>query len=340
MNFKYYMGFSVVFCMVLGVYAYSLDLGDYSLNLLYLDHEVTLPIALWLIIIVLVFFVCTLVLFGANFIQELLKSYHTKNDFNKLIMQISEQALHKTVPQRIYKNSHIALLSKVFGRFILMPKVDSKKCLESKVDKLIQDYESIINGEVVELKHYDLEKDNQLSIQNNKNRIRNDKKFAFSMLEKDECDELKDFAITQILESSDKKELEKFFTSGVALKPLHKDALLKALTREHEKLDTNLIVTSLKQVKFTQSDYLQFAKNSKQILEPDRWYKLFENLASNDEMADIALFYVMLELEMIDRVRERRSLYGKDELRFIDAYLDLRDSSKHYSLDIFFHQYS
>lgn len=341
MKFKYYMAFSAIFCFLLGIYAYSLDLGSYSFIVPHFHNEITLPIALWLILLIFIFFICTLVLFGASFALELVRSYQTKSDFDKLLLQINSQALNKPIENKVYKNANIASISKILERFYLKPRLDSKECFEPKIDKLFEDYKNVMSGKNVDLKAYNLDKENKFSIQNNKNKIEKDKKFAFSMLTKAEPKELRDFAIKEILKFGDKKELEKLFSYEITLEPCMKESLIESFMREKDAFSTDFLAKSLQQVGFTQSDYLNLAKSAKKILEPDSWYKLFENLANNDEKAEIALFYVMLELEMIDKVREHRALHGKDELRFIDAYLDLRDTSKRrYGLDIFFNQFS
>lgn len=46
-------------------------------------------------------------------------------------------------------------------------------------------------------------------------------------------------------------------------------------------------------------------------------------------------FYVLFELEMIDKAKERHRSHSKGEYKFIDAYLDLRSLNKNYPFDIF-----
>ena len=49
----------------------------------------------------------------------------------------------------------------------------------------------------------------------------------------------------------------------------------------------------------------------------------------------MAFFYVLFELEMIDKAKERHRSHSKGEYKFIDAYLDLRSLNKNYPFDIF-----
>ena len=46
------------------------------------------------------------------------------------------------------------------------------------------------------------------------------------------------------------------------------------------------------------------AQKTKECYEPSSWVRLFESLANKDENAELAYFYVLLELEMIDEAKK------------------------------------
>ncbi len=342
MNFRYYTLFLFIFCMVFGSYLYLLDLGIYAPRVPFTNYELPpMPVAAWILALIGIFFICTLVLFGFSWGKEFMKGYHTQRDFGKLLSQINEQALNKPIESRIYKNAEISKISKILARFYLKPRLDSNECFESKIDKLFEDYKNVMNGKNVELKSYNLAKDNKFSIQNNKNKIQNDVKFAFNTLSKGEPEELRDYALTQILTNGDKKDLERLLSLDVAYEPHNshikelKNSLIQAFVRENEVFSVEFLGKTFKKLGFSQADYLTFTKATKSVLLPDVWYHTIKNFADNDENAEIALFYVMFELEMIEQAKERRALHGKDEFGLIDAYLDLRKSGKRFPLDVF-----
>lgn len=337
MRFKYYMAFVVVFCVILGIYAYTLELGNFTLTLPN-GREINLPVTLWLILLVLVFCLCTSVLFASSWATSLIQAYHTRNDFNHLFSQINEQALNKPIESRVYKNPDISKLSKILTRFYLKPRLDSNECFEPKIDRLFENYKDVMNGKSVDLRTYNLSKDNKFSIQNLKNKIQSEIKFAFNTLSENQPQEIRDFAVMQILTNGSPKDLERLFELQIAYNASMKEPLIHAFIAHKDIFSTEKLSSICKQMHFNAQDYIQLAKQSQSIFEPDMWYKLLESLANNDEHAENALFYVMFELEMIDKARERRALHGKDEYRLIDAYLDLKDAGKHYPLDIFFNQ--
>lgn len=342
MNFKYYALFVFVFCVIVGIFLYLLDLGIYAPKIPFSHYELPpMPVVIWILCIIGVFFICTLVLFGLSWGKEFIKDYYTQRDFTKLLSQINEQALNKSIESRVYKNTQIAKLSKILSRFYLKPRLDSNECFEPKIDKLFEDYKNVMNGKNVDLKSYNLAKDNKFSIQNNKNKIQNDVKFAFNALSKGEPEELRDYALTQILKNGDKKDLEKLLSLDVAYEPQNsyikelKDSLTQAFVRESEAFSVEFLSKTFKKLGFNQADYLAFTKATKAVLPPDMWYHTLKNFADNDENAEISLFYVMFELEMIEQARERHALHGKDEFKLIDAYLDLRKSGNRFPLDTF-----
>ena len=337
MRFKYYMAFVVVFCVVLGIYAYTLELGNFALTLP-TGRELDLPVSLWLIILILVFCLCSSILFASSWASSLMRSYRTRNDFSHLFSQINEQALNKPIESRVYKNPDISKLSKILARFYLKPRLDSNECFEPKIDKLFENYKDVMSGKSVDLRAYNLSKDNKFSIQNLKNKIQSDSKCAFNALSDTQPQEIRDFAVVQILTHGSSKDIERLLSSQVGYNASMKPSLIHAFIANHELFSPETLSRISQQMSFNAQDYVQLAQQSKDILEPHAWYKLLESLANADEHAENALFYVMFELEMIDKVRERRALHGKDEYRLIDAYLDLKDSSKHYPLDIFFNQ--
>lgn len=337
MRFKYYMAFVVIFCAVLGIYAYTLELGNFTLTLPN-NRNLDLPVTLWLIIIVLIFCLCSSLLFASSWANTLIQSYRTRNDFNHLFSQINEQALNKPIESRVYKNADISKLSKILARFYLKPRLDSKECFEPKIDKLFENYKDVMNGKNVDLRAYNLSKENKFFIQNLKNKIQSDNKFAFNALSENNPQEIKDFALIQILSNGSAKDLERLFSLQITYNASMKPSLIQAFVAHSDVFDAQKLSDICKQMHFCAQDYVELAQQSQNILQPDAWYKLFESLANNDEHAENALFYVMFELEMIEKAKERRALHGKDEYRLIDAYLDLKESGKYYPLDIFFNQ--
>lgn len=337
MKLKYYVTFSCIFMLALGLYVYSLDSTYYTYTLPFSQNHLSLPIAIWIVGIVGLFFIATLIFFASAWAGDLLEGYYRKNDYDKLLSQINEQSLNQKIKNRVYKCKSFSELSKILQRFYLKPRLDSVESFNRKIDTLFEDYKNVMSGKVVDLKSYHLSKDNKFNIQNLKNKIASNYKNGFNILEQDYPNELKSYAAQEILKNAQNKELDKLktiFPAEILDKNLAQE-IFKLYLKHHQNIEDKNIYEVLKSVGTNGAEYVQYAINAKGELPPDRWIHFFEACADNDENAEMALFYVFFELEMIDKAKERHRSHAKGEYKIIDAYLDLKGIGKHYPFDIF-----
>lgn len=337
MKLKYYVIFSFVFMFIMGLYVYSLESSTYTYDLPFSTTQLTLPVAVWILGIVLVFFIMTLIFFASAWAKEMLEDYHRKNDYDKLLTQINEQALNQPIKDRVYKRKAFGDLSKILQRFYLKPRLDSMESFNRKIDSLFETYKDVMSGKVVDLKKYHLSKDNKFNLQNLKNKIKANYKNGFSLLDKEYPDELKSYATLEILKNGDSKDLDKLVAQlpNLTLDKALVQELLQVYLKYPNTIETKHLSESFKSAGCGAFEYIQYAKESKGILNPDEWISFFEECADNDENAEMAFFYVLFELEMIDKAKERHKSHAKGEYTAIDAYLDLKASGKNYPFDIF-----
>ena len=70
-------------------------------------------------------------------------------------------------------------------------------------------------------------------------------------------------------------------------------------------------------------------------MSPDELLKLFELLYENIDESENGYIYILLELEMIDKVKEILSSTEPNELLNFKAYLELKNLNKHYNIELF-----
>lgn len=338
MKLKYYVIFSFIFMMLIGIYTYSLESSQYTYELPFSHMHLTLPVAIWIVGIVALFFIATLVFFASAWAQDLIENYHRKNDYDKLLSQINEQALNQPIKNRVFKRQAFSNLSKILQRFYLKPRLDSMDSFNRKIDTLFEHYKDVMSGKVVDLKAYHLSRDNKFNIQNLKNKIKQNYKFGFDIFESDYPSELKNYAALEILKNAKPQEQEKLlaFAPQITLTKDFIQAVFDTFLQHYQKVkDYKNLCDAFKSVQSTPMEYIQYAIKAKGALTPDAWIRFFETCADNDENAEMALFYVYFELEMIDKAKERHRSHAKGEYKLIDAYLDLKSLGKHYPFDIF-----
>lgn len=337
MKFKYYIIFAVLFIIAVGIYIYSLDSSTYTLSTPHQSQSVNLPVAVWITIVILIFFVLSLIFFLGEWIRGLLVKYNNNRDFEKIVNQIIEQNTKKTFTKQNYKNQHYSFLSKILARFELKPDLNTPKSSYAKIDKLFETYDQVEQGNNQDLKKYDLSEENEFFIKNTRNKIQKDLKFALEILKGSLNVDFKKYAFTQIIQKGNDKEIQKALElSGGFLDKEMLQELFIAYSQNRTTLERKTIAELCEKANYDQNNYLKLAKESKPFLSPDVWLKLFEYLADKNEKAEKSYLYILLNLEMIDLVSERLGTYSKNEFPIINAYLDLKKIGKNYPLEIFF----
>ncbi|PAF42348.1 hypothetical protein [Helicobacter sp. 11S02596-1] len=337
MKFKYYIIFAILFIVAVGIYVYTLDSSTYTLSTPHQTQSFNLPVAIWIAMVILVFFILSLVFFLGEWIRGLLVKYNDNKDFEKITHQIIEQTNKKTFTKQIYKNQHFNLLSKILARFDFKPDCNTPKSSYLKIDKLFDIYEQIDLGNTQDLKKYDPSCDNAFFIKNTCNKIQKDLKFALEVLASDLGIDLKKYAFIHVMQKGSDKEIQKALELSQAFldKEMSKELFI-AYSQNRTTLDRESIAQACTKAGYCQNDYLKLARESKPFLSPDVWLKLFEYLADKNENAEKSYLYVLLDLEMIDLVNERLSRHSKNEFLIVNAYLDLKKLDKNYPLEIFF----
>ncbi|WP_104707490.1 hypothetical protein [Helicobacter ailurogastricus] len=336
MKLRYYGTFTLLFMVVVGWYIYNADPQKFPVNVA--NHTLNLPIALWVVGVVLLFFVFTLLFMLNGSIANLWRRYQEKRDFEKLAKQIIDQNTREHFILEKYKNPRFAALSKILARFKLQADLNSQESGYEKLDQLFSLYARVSQAEDVEWHKYNLDSSNPFYIQNLQNKIHSDLKQAQQILKKEgHSPALKRQALIDLIQRGSFKEIPKALKgAGELLDKSVLEVLLRAFWDKRVGMQLTEIADLCVQVGCDKQEYLQMAVDAKTFLSPDDWYKFFELLAEKDEQAEKAFLYVLLDLEMIEQAKERLSTHPQDEFLIIKAYLELKKSDKNYPLNIFF----
>ena len=184
-----------------------------------------------------------------------------------------------------------------------------------------------------DLKKFKLLKSNPLYIQNEKNKIKADYKYAITILSnKDANDELISLASKALVENATFLELSKF-------NPIYTNSdifiLIDRYVNDKFEISTNDIFATISKVKFTQNEYIQIAKILKSKIDPDLLISMFERLKNEEQLALEAYLYLLYDFGMIDRLRE---IIASENSKFerIETLLFLRDHGKISKVDLFY----
>lgn len=336
MKFKYYIGALFVFIVLLGLYVYSLSGASFTFMIPFSTQSITLPVAIWFVVPVIVFFIIVIFLEIGGSYRMWRKRTKYKHDYKILLEQIENQLLSKDVPLKQPTMNRYKSLSILLGNLTLDIKEGiALKSGETRLDELIELLGDLKRGEYVNLKKFNPGEKSPFMNQNILNQIHSDEKFATEVLKKSSYDEeSKREAFKKLLNCGETKTIKQFIGEIKFNKDLANEMLGMCYTNKIN-FSNDEIAKLCTEVKYSKEDYLHLAQKLKECYEPAAWVSLFENLANQDELAEIAYFYVLLELEMIDEAKERLNTYPQNELLKVRAYLDLKDSGKKYPLELF-----
>lgn len=336
MKFKYYIVALFIFIVLLGLYVYSLSGASYTFMLPLSTMSITLPIAIWFILPVLAFFVIVIFLEIGGSYRMWRKRTKYKNDYNLLLKQLENQLLGKdsTLKQPTmnrYKSLSILLNNLSFD----IKDGIALKSGEARIDELFALLGDLKRGEYVNLKKFNPNEKSPFVHQNTLNHIRCDEKFATEVLKRsDFSEEYKCVAFEKLLQSDHLKDIKRFVGNVKFNKDLANTILGMCYAKKME-FSNEEVAQLCTEVNYTKQDYLLLAQKMKECYEPASWLNLFEELANQDENAEMAYFYVLLELEMLEEAKERLKAHPDNELLKVRAYLDLKGLGKQYPLELF-----
>ncbi len=136
-----------------------------------------------------------------------------------------------------------------------------------------------------------------------------------------------------VLENKTMTTVKKVYSNVILDREMALRLFVKDIENREFGLSKEEIIKITKTLNYSNEEYLTLAKLYKEALSPDKFLELFEAIFDQNEEATEAYFYVLCELEMIDKVRELLTGYNEDELIAFRALLDLKDAGKHYTLD-------
>jgi hypothetical protein len=337
MGLKKYVGFSLLFTILLGLFVYSFEGGKYTVNVL--DVPITLPIAVWIVIPVFLLAVATiahLMFYGTKNALTLRK---IRKDSQKFTTAAKAALLGKAIDVS-YKSDAF----KVPGSILPLLNSDPKKAKSytinsDEIRNILDLKEQLQRGEVVDLGEYDLSPSNQYMLHNELNKLENDPAYASTILSK--CSD----------EASCAKAFEKFVTLGSLedIKKYQKTPSKKVLnlmidrvgSHKHPLELSNIeIVDYMKSIDdidpYTSDEIVGLMKKVRSKLTPDRLVLLADKITHEfPHRGGEAYLYTMFELQKVDDAREFLENATEDEYPKYRYLLFLKDQGRSFDIELF-----
>lgn len=322
--------YSIIYIGLIWLAVFSFINQNYAVNLL--GYNLDIPIATWVILPLVLFAI--LALFHMSY-------YGFKIYLDGRAMRNDAQ-IYNTLAKEIYLGleSNKDFKTDIFNASSEVTKSLSpwlnlgKPNLQNDDLRLAYElYCDVKSGKVCELKKFKLLKTNPLYIQNEKNKIKADYKYAISVLSNKETnDELISAASNALIENGTFLELSKF-------NPTYTNSdifiLINRYVKDNFEISTNDIFATISKVKFTSDEYIQIAKILKSKIEPDLLISMFDRLRNEEPSALEAYLYLLYDFGMIDQLRE---IIASENSKFerIETLIFLRDHGKITRADLFY----
>lgn len=332
MGLKSYIGFSILLLIIIGVAVFSIQPGDYELKVF--DLSLTLPIVVWVLlpmVVLLLASVLHLMFYGT---LNYCKLSGFKKDEENIIEVIKALLLEKK-DNRKFKTSGYKNLAAILKQFNLDVKENTFTSKNESLNDTVSKIKDIKAGKHIADKSLKLPLDSNLAKQNLINKVNEQVDYAVDILKRvdQHSVDVVRAAFFNVLENKSMTTIKKLYSNVNLDKEMALKLFLKDIDNNEFGLSNEEILKITKSLNYTKEEYITLAKLYKEVLSPDKLLSLFETLSNENEMALDAYFYVLLELEMIEKLKDLLGGYGDDEYKPFKALLDLKDAGKHYSLD-------
>lgn len=351
MKIRYFMGFAILYIAIVTGYGFYVTTDKYELhNTLWFDFSLTLPIALWLALPMVVLLICAWLFMSINMVIYRFKNMSLRRDIDKVIAQVYEQALGNDVRDRIFANNDLRELSRILKRFYFLPNLQSSTANNEKIDSLLYAFIDIENG--IESSKLKINPKHPLFNSNAKNAIQHDPQKALEILKqnfdieslgyklyKNACgNAVYSAAWTVILESKNSKIVDKalrlantHITFEIALQ------LALMCAKEEITISQDMLIQILRNAHLNEREYLTFAiqicKNFNQNT-INFWLSIFEVLSKEIENSVFGYFYILLEVGKTNEAMDLKKQYPKDDYLSVSAFNMLKE--KGFPLLVFF----
>lgn len=326
-----------VFSLVVVLYTHTLTAAEYRYPLPFLlwgdEYEIVLPVAVWIVLPVAVFFTIVCVAALVNKVRAFLFSSRVRHDYAKLIEQIYTQTIgtHESLN---FKNPKIDEISRVLQRFELKPLPNTVPSGVDKIDAFLNAYKALSEGEVVDMRQFRVPNDSPLVALERQNRLAKNPQYALEILKRNtESADTKRSALLALLQTTTDVAP---YIANVEINDELARALLESMLGKQLGFDSDKAEAFVQLAHYDAKQILVFMRRLKKILSPDMWLAFAEQVANKNEEAELAYLYVLADLEMIEQLKERLKHHTPEEFVAVRAFVELRENGKNYPLQAFF----
>ncbi|RLA72772.1 MAG: hypothetical protein DRG24_02030 [Epsilonproteobacteria bacterium] len=326
---------SIIFIGAIGWFVFGFVSQQYIAIDVMGVHLPSLPIAAWVVIALVLFYLATLSHMMFYSMIDSLRLHKYSKDYEQMTEAISDALLDVQPRKHNFKTERYRLLGNLINNSTLS--VDGKLShigIEN-IDRVIKEISQLKDGEVVDLKKYHLSDNNVFVELNNLNRYDAGVLSDENILDKPKQygEELCIEAYSNYVSTVPVYAIDKYksFMTKEAL-----DVILRRINAEKNNLSiTNEnIIAYMNEVDLDGNDFIHLSKTLSVNMTPEQRIKLFEKLSESNEDAMNGYLYTLFDLEMLDAAKEILDNSQPSEFIRFKAYSDLKSCHKNYDIQL------
>jgi hypothetical protein len=340
MYLKRYTVASLILMVFVGWYVYAfVTQGSYAMDFFGIQLP-AMSIAVLVVTPLVILYIGSMLHMSFYSFLNTMQQRKQNKDYDKFLDLVCDVYLGKKAGTYNFKTQEYDLLGSLVGGSSVFPNgsIDIKEDLNKadKIKPVLEIIESIKNGEIVDLKKYNLEPENLLKIQNDRNRYKSGSLNAEKVLSsKNKYSE----ALAQEVYIDFVKEAPLYAIESYS-QYMTKEALYKILSRVNADENTleianDSLIDLVSKLELSQKDYIEMSKALSLHMIPEQRMKLFEMLSEKNEEAMDSYLFTLFDLEMIDLAKEILNISQEDEFLNFKSYLDLKECGKNYNIELF-----
>jgi len=340
MYIKRYTIAALILMALVGGYVYSYVTQDSTTLDFFGIPLPALSIAVWVVVPLFVLYLASVIHMAFYSMLGSFKVRKYEKDYDKVLDLIVDAYLGKKDRKHEFKTPPYSLLGRLLDNSTIFPngeitfQFDSEKT--QKMTAVLNVINSIKSGEVADLKPYDLAPENELVIQNNRNKYKKGdlsaedilshaNKYAKKLCEEVYVDYVKDASVSMI------DKYKEFLT---------KDAFRVILARINAEENTlemsnEALMILISNLELNREEFIEFSQITSESMIPEQRIKLFEVLSNDNEDAMDAYLYTLYDLEMIEPANAILDISQPDEFQNFKAYRALKECNKHFCIKLF-----
>jgi hypothetical protein len=328
-----YIFSGIVFIAIVAGAAYMAQSGYFSLTIL--GVTLNLPIAVWMILPLVLFFILTIL----HMMYHGTLGYFRRRKWIRDADELKDALYWGLLKEPKEHNFSIPEMkeSAPLLNVSALEVAGSVQGLSDKLMKTLEWVKKIENGEYVDLKARKVERflsmNNPLLVRNHINRMKHETAFAEKVLQGRESYDngVVEAAMEQLVRKEDFYKLKRYASS------LGKEHFFILLDRVDGKEDIGfspeMAEAFMEPLDLECQDYLRILKTTLRRFTPDQNLALFKKLSKESEKARNAYLYLLFEYEMMDNVKRFLEEYDEQEFKAFRAFFILKRGKYHFKID-------